>query len=199
MSTKDKQPENIFKNVSGETVPPHGVMMVTNTIKDKGYVVLEITKSNGDDDKMHVVNSEVSVIPNSYGSYLTFGPMPIATAETSGDLGPVDDQWEAGPGNTWELLGVIRTGIAYAVRKKSSSTSAVFLTPPGGIPARTGMFNWSSAICERHRFFNPPTPSPEVPPKFEEVWNMAGEIGGNKLIKADPVDGQWVADVDPCI
>jgi len=81
-------------------------------------------------------------------------------------------------------------------------SGAIFLTPSGGIAARSGSSSpWTpgSANCTLCELYDDSgTTKIRTTDTVLTVFNMAGLIGGNKLVQAKLINGEWFVDVDPC-
>jgi len=100
----------VVKNVSGEIIPPFGLMRVTNVTTNDNRLVLEVDKPNGDTTAKHVINGKLQVQIDGYGSYQDpSNQFIVLTNETDGFVGPINDSWVAGLGTMFCVTGPVRT------------------------------------------------------------------------------------------
>ena len=89
--------------------------------------------------------------------------------------------------------------------RKSRVEALLFLTPGGGIAARTGTGPWTPGVasCSRCEYYlDSGTLKIRVvsPTESIEVVNTVGvAIGASRLIQAKLINGRWTMDVDDCI
>ena len=100
----------VVKNVSGEIIPPFGLMRVVNVTTNGNRLVLEVDKPNGDTTAKHVINGKLQVQIDGHGSYQDpSNQFIVLTDETDGFVGPIDDSWVAGAGAMFCVTGPVRT------------------------------------------------------------------------------------------
>lgn len=84
-----------------------------------------------------------------------------------------------------------------------TSYGAIFLTPAGGISARTGTGSpWTPGVasCTYCEYYDDAgTIKIRTTSDSYNVYNMTtGTIAGSKLIQVKLIGGHWTIDVDPC-
>lgn len=135
--------QRIFRNDSGETVPPFAVMEATDVDVINGRDVIIIDKPSGDASKPHVFNAARSVASNSFGKW-NWGTLKCAVTGTP----TVGDLWGVSSGS-WllsssgdplvKMLGLLDTGFAMSQPFRESCPCgaglvSLYETAGSGIP-----------------------------------------------------------------
>jgi hypothetical protein len=119
-SPRDSSRGLIWKNLSGETIPPYACVKLRAYVAADDY--FEAVKPDGD-GSLHFVNGPVPVLANAYGGSMTWdisrlGLTDGAFGET---VGPTADSWEMTTGGTgWTVFSVPENGFAALLRDGGS-------------------------------------------------------------------------------
>ena len=115
------RPRNVFRNDSGETIPPYALLRITGMAPDRYF--LTVNKPNG--EPVCIVNGPRAVPPGGFGAFQDASQnLLIRTDETEGTVGAGDD-WPAVAGEGFKVLGgVAFEGVVLARPSASAPASA---------------------------------------------------------------------------
>jgi hypothetical protein len=92
----------IVRNDSGETIPAHGVMRVTDVVDEDGVEIHEVAKPNNDFKSRYLVNTDspIAADKSGFGTWLSESGKVLYNA--SAGTPAVDEEWGAKSGQ-WSL------------------------------------------------------------------------------------------------
>lgn len=119
-----------FKNNSSETVPPGGVMRVTNAQKgtNSRRVLLTCDKPSSTFRRIYAINGHSQVAAGRYGSctYAFDGPVMVAY---EGGTPAIEEGWGAKPGS-WKLNKNYPCGFTHQGYNNTSKSTGLFVQQP---------------------------------------------------------------------
>ncbi len=191
-----------FRNESGETVPPGGIMRKTGTDVVAGSLVLTTSKPTTSEFKPpFYVNLQRYVEDDEYGYCSTFeheaglGYYLSGTVTAGDSWGPKGGQWNLEryyPG--FEVLGNEDNGQVYVVQRVPSKVLA--MSDSGGVPARSSTTMGSdNGVTIHYRNGATVTATTFVITAYNEA---AEAVQGSTYLQLAYIQGGWVVDWEEC-
>lgn len=146
----------VFRNNSGESVPPYSVMEVESVEYSSGRQVLVIKKPTGDASKPHVFNTARTVPAGDKGLW-AWGTIKVAVTGTpsAGDnWGVTSSSWVLSSGGDplMKMCGLLSTGYAmaqpYTENCACGAGALEIVTTSGGTPATYASYSFGNVLYE---------------------------------------------------